>query len=123
MNGLQNITARRAWLVPSFAVWGTQPAGEQEFLCCTTIDGVDSIHYGATSFGETEQEVLFQDLRDHRGNYLPETIKSPAVILRPRNSGSVFVVGRESRDRFKIAHDAAVSSPVSVDLLIIEMGD
>ncbi len=123
MNGIEHITARRAWIVPAFSVWGAQPTGDEEYLTLTTIDGVNSVYYDIAVFEQTEQEVMFCDLVDHRGNNLPGTIQSPAVVLRPRSSSSVFLVGQESGDRFRIAHDAAVTTPASVDLLIFEMGD
>lgn len=66
--------------------------------------------------------MAFSDLTDHRGNQLPSTIASPRVIIRPRSSDTAFVISEESETNFKIARDPDASGPVTVDLLVVEMG-
>ncbi len=123
MIGLEHPTARRAWFVPGFAVWGQPSLGEREYLSLEQVDSTWSIYYGTASIGESDQEVRFEQLTDHRGNSLPANMASPRVFIRPRESTMVFVVGQESSDRFKLAHDSAAEGPVTVDLWVVELGD
>ncbi len=123
MSGLHSVTARRAWFVPDFTVWGQPSLGEQEYLGLEQVDGTWSVYYGTASIGQAIQEVAFGQLTDHRGNHLPGSIKAPRVFVRPKSCTPVFVVGQESPDGFKIARDPLADGPVSVDLWIIEVGD
>lgn len=123
MSGWERLTSRRAWFVPDFTVWGQPSLGEREYLALEQVGAVRSIYYGTASVGESDQEVLFGQLSDHRGNALPGSLESPRVFVRPRGSTPAFVVGQETPDRFKIAHDPDASSPVTVDLWIVELGD
>lgn len=123
ITGLERVTSRRAWFVPDFVVWGEPSLAEHEYLALETVDGTQSIHYGTASIGESDQEVLFSQLTDHRGNLLPGNLSAPRVFVRPKQADPAFVVGSESADRFKIAHGTAVEGPVTVDLWIVELGD
>jgi hypothetical protein len=121
--GLQTLTARRAWFVPDFMVWGIAGPGELEYLALEKIDANLSIYFGTANLDSGPQEVAFGDLTDHRGNSLPSTIKSPRIFPRSRSTDTVFVVGSESAGSFQIARDPQATRPVPVDLLIVEMGD
>ena len=123
ISGLERVTTRRAWFVQDFAVWGLPSLGQRDFLALEEVGSTRSVYYGSASIGESEQDVLFSQLVDHRGNGLPSSLKSPRVIPRAKGSEAVFVVGKELPDRFKIARDPGADSPVTVDLLIVEMGD
>jgi hypothetical protein len=123
MSGLHSVTARRAWFVPDFSVWGQPSLGEQEYLGLEKVDDTWSVYYGTVSIGQSIQEVAFDQLTDHRGNQLPGSINAPRVFVRPKSSQAAFVIGQESADRFKIAREAEADGPVSVDLWIIEVGD
>ncbi len=123
MTGLESITAKRTWFVPDFAVWGEPSLGEHEYLSLEQVDSTWSVGYETTSIGQADQEVLFSQLTDHRGNQLPNNIESPRVFVRPRSASSVFVVGRESADRFKIAQGSSETGPTTVDLWVVEFGD
>jgi len=123
MSGWERVTAHRTWFVPDFAVWGQPSLGEHEYVALEKIGSTRSIYYGTASIGESQQEVLFNQLTDHRGNTLPSQLESPRVLVRPRGSETAFVVGCESPDRFKIARNADTAGPLTVDLLIVEMGD
>ena len=123
ISGIDRVTARRIWFVPDLVVWGLPSLGEYEFLLLDEEDSTKSVYYGIAAIGENEQEVLFSQLSDHRGNTLPTSIKSPRVFPRARSSEAVFVVGKESSDRFKIARDQEAGGPVTVDLLVVELGD
>jgi len=109
--------------VPDFSVWGQPSLGEHEYLALEQVDSNWSIYYGTASIGENSQEVLFSKLVDHRGNTLPVNLESPRVFIRPKDGTPVYVVGNEGTDRFKIAHDADAAGPITVDLMIVELGD
>jgi hypothetical protein len=123
MTGLERVIARRAWFVADFSVWGQPSLGEHEYLALEQVDSIWSVHFGSASIGESDQEVLFSQLIDHRGNSLPTSLASPRVFIRPKNATAAFIVGQESTDRFKIAHDSAADGPVTADLWIVELGD
>ena len=123
MAGLERLTSRRAWFVPDFTVWGQPSLGEHEYLALEQVGPTWSVYYGTAAVGESDQEVLFSQLTDHRGNSLPGSISSPRVQVRAKESESAFVVGQETSDRFKIAHDITAAGPVIVDLWIVELGD
>jgi len=120
--GLAEVTARRVWFVPDFIVWGLPNMGEIEFLVVERVGNEDSVLFGKRAVGGGAQEVSFADLVDHRGNQLPDTIDTPRVLLRPHSSDAVFVVGAESGASFKVAREVDSSGPVTVDLLVIEIG-
>lgn len=121
IDGYDRVISRRAWFVPDFSVWGETSLGEHEYLALDKIDGIWSIYYGTATIGQNTQEVLFEQLVDHRGNSLPKAINAPRVFVRPKDDASAFVVGREAADRFRIAQ--AGDGPVTVDLWVMELGD
>lgn len=123
LSGIERITARRIWFVPDLTVWGLPSLGEHEFLALELVAGVKSVYYGSATISQNEQAVSFDQLVDHRGNHLPATINSATVIPRSKSGTAVFVVGRESASGFKIARDPDSDSPVTADLLIVELGD
>ncbi|MEW5995225.1 MAG: hypothetical protein AB1744_12660 [Candidatus Zixiibacteriota bacterium] len=121
--GYATVTARRAWFVPGFVVWGLPVWAEVELLSIEQVGSDKTIGYNSLTMGETSQQVAFADLTDHRGNQLPTGIASPRVIVRSRGSDAAFVTGAETDSHFTIARDPASDRPVTVDLLIIELGD
>jgi hypothetical protein len=123
MTGLERIIAKRSWFVPDFAVWGEPSLGEREYLILEQVDATWSVGYAVASIGQADQEVLFSQLTDHRGNSLPDSLESPRVFVRPRGATPVFVVGSESSDRFKIAQGSSDDGPTTVDLWVVEFGD
>ena len=123
MVGWERLTSRRTWFVPDFTVWGQPSLGEQEYLALEKIGSTRSIYYGTASIGESQQEVLFSQLTDHRGNSLPSQLESPRVFVRVKGSDPAYVIGSEMADRFKIARDASASGPIPVDLWVVELGD
>ncbi len=123
LSGIERITARRVWFVPDFVVWGLPSLGEHDFLAIEKVGATQSVYYGSATISQNEQEVCFDQLVDHRGNLLPATIQAARVIPRSKSSDAVFVVGQESSIGFKIARDPASDSPVTADLLIVELGD
>ena len=123
MAGWERLTSRRTWFVPDFTVWGQPSLGEHEYLALEKIGSDRSIYYGTASIGESQQEVLFSQLSDHRGNSLPAQLASPRVFVRGKGASPAFVVGCETADRFKIARDSATVGPVIVDLWVVELGD
>jgi hypothetical protein len=121
--GIEQILARRMWFVPEVVVWGTEGLGVLDYLMAEKMNGVTSVLYGFSSFADGRQHVSFADLTDHRGNQLPEQIHAPRVLIRPKQAGDTFVIGQETATGFTIAHDDSLGTPVTVDLLVIEMGD
>ncbi len=122
LSGLDRAQSRRMWFVPEFEVWGLSEWGTADFLILEQIGSESTIGYGSHSLGGDAQAVVFEDLTDHRGNRLPDTIDAARVIVRPRSSQNVFVVGDESETGFKLARDSNATGPVTADLLIVEMG-
>jgi len=123
LTGLERVLARRIWFVPQFNVWGLPALDERDYLALDVIDSVASIYYGVAPVGQSEQQVLYSQLTDHRGNALPSSLQSPRVLVRDKGTAKAFVVGQESADRFKIARDPEVAGPIAVDLLVVELGD
>lgn len=123
MDSLPIVTSRRIWYVPQFQVWGTSGWGELPLVTVEKTENSRTIFVTKIGLADSAQEVRFADLVDHRGNHLPSEIAAPHVIIRPRSQTPTFIVGSESRERFRIGRDQSASGPVQVDLLIIEMGD
>jgi len=121
--GLERVLARRIWFVPDLVVWGLPSLGDQDYLITDEVDGIKSIYYGVAPLGRSEQEVLYSELTDHRGNKLPPVIQSPRVFLRPKSAAPTFVVGQETPERFMVARDPDADGPVTVDLTVVEYGD
>ncbi len=123
ISGYEKITSRRVWFVPNFVVWGLPPLETIHYLTQQLVGSTRSVFYGSTLISDGEQEVSFDSLIDHRGNNLPSGVKSPRVFPRAKSDYEAFVIGRESSEKFKIAHTSDTAAPISVDLLIMEMGD
>jgi len=121
-SGLERVLSRRMWFVPDYEVWGLAEWGSADFLVAEGIGSEISVGYGSQSLGSDAQSVAFADLSDHRGNQLPDSLDAARVVVRPRGAETAFVVGGESSSGFKIARDASAVGPVTVDLLIIELG-
>jgi len=111
------------WLVPDFVVWGLPGLGEIEYLDVENIDGTKSVSFGSAGIGDTSQSVTFANLTDVRGNSLPAFLNRSLVTVRSHDQSQVFVVGTETDSGFKIARDADSLGPVTVDLIITELGD
>ncbi len=121
-HGFAHTVARRMWFIPGFEVWGLADWGQVDYLVTEQVAGTTSVLFGRHGLGDDAQSVSFADLTDHRGNKLPEMIDAARVMIRPRSADAAFLVGDESTGGFKIARDPSAEGPVSVDLLIIEMG-
>jgi hypothetical protein len=123
ISGLEKIQSHRVWFVPNFVVWGLPVWGEIEFLNVEKVGSDETVFYGSPDIGDPAQQVAFSDLTDHRGNQLPSMIASPRILVRGKSQDSAFVIGDESNISFKIARDPETSGPVTVDLMVVEMGD
>ncbi len=121
--GLGKLNSRRMWVVPNVVIWGLAGLGEVEYLSIEQVDAIKSISFGSAVIGDTAQSVNYNTLQDVRGNLLPATIKEPLVMVRSQNESQVFVVGVETNTGFRIARDSDAKSPVTVDLIITEMGE
>lgn len=121
--GLERVLARRIWFVPDLVVWGLPSLGEQDFLIADECDGVTSVYYGTAPLGQSEQQILYSELTDHRGNRLPPVLDSPRVLVRPKSTEPTFVVGEETSKSFMIARAPEAEGPVTVDLTVVEFGD
>jgi len=122
-SGFERVTTRRVWLVPNFIIWGLPLWKEIEFLTIEKVETNKTVLYGSLDIGGTAQQVAFSDLTDHRGNQLPSNIASPCVFIRPRNQDTAFIVSEESETNFKVARDPDATGPVTVDLLVVEVGN
>lgn len=123
MTAFAEVTARRQWFIPDLVVWGLPGIGEVEYLVAETVDSTTSVLVSTVNIGAGEQEILFNQLMDHRGNLLPANISAPKILIRPKSEVPVFIVGRETSISFRIARDPSVDYSVLTDLMIIETGD
>lgn len=123
MTGFEKVTARRTWFVPDFMVWGLPDVGTVEYVAIEQVGSSANVLYGVADIGDGPQQVLYSQLRDHRGNQLPATINAPRVMPRARGRESAFIVETESPTGFRIARQGDGAGAVPVDLLVIEMGD
>jgi hypothetical protein len=119
---LAYLRGRRAWLVENLAVWGSDC--EAEFLMATaeTVGSDSRIGFWQVPLGGQLQEVIFSTLKDNRGNNLPETIKSPAVVVIPRGKQTAFVKAVNGETGFVVARGEGSYTTVSVDVMIFETG-
>ena len=119
---LAYLKSRRAWLVESYKVWGTESEAD---LYLATMEKVDSEHrigLWHVALGGYRQEVKFTDLVDKRGNHLPQEINQPAVIVIPRESSTAYVKAVAGNSGFIIAKSEGSKATVMVDLMIFETG-
>jgi hypothetical protein len=123
ISGLEKVKSHRTWFVPNFVVWGPPVWSEIEFLALEIVGSDKNVFYGSADIGDPSQHVAFSELTDHRGNQLPASIASPRVLVRLKSEVSAFVIGDESSSSFKIARDPEASGSVTVDLIVVEMGD
>jgi hypothetical protein len=121
MNTLEYLRGNRTWYIPGFVVWGASSGAELSFVTVSVVEGQKQINYLKTSVGGTNQTVSFDSLVDHRGNNLPQTISTAKVIPLPKGEGQVFVVGREFGSGFSISRDSSSTTPITTDLVIIEL--
>ena len=121
--GLIQLTARRQWVIPNFEVWGLPGLGDIDYLNIEQVAGIKSLSFGTVTIGSTAQTVEFADLTDIRGNNLPATIDRALVTSRSHGALQVFVIGKETSTSFKIARDPKASGPVTVDLIVTELGE
>jgi len=119
---LDYLRGRRTWVVPNVVVWGDWSL--YSFLLFYTEMGATSkrILFSKSTLGGLDQSVSFSSLYDFRGNQLPTTIKSPKVIVLPKNEVSCLVMGTETNTGFRIAKLPGSSQTGLVDLMIVEMG-
>ena len=78
---LAYLRGRRAWLVENLSVWGSDSEAEFLMALAETVGSDTRLGFWQISLGGQSQEILFSSLTDNRGNNLPETIKSPAVVV------------------------------------------
>lgn len=109
-------------MVEDFQVYGTADEARFMYLGVESVDNTNRIMFGTTGIGGTVQDVRFSDLKDFRGNTLPDTIDSPKVLTRPRSNYTTYLVGEESDTGFRVARDSGAPGPVCVDLFIYELG-
>lgn len=122
MTALERIVARRIWFVPGVMVYGSADNLGFGMLSIESISGQTGVFYQSIEIGEDRQIVRFDSLTDHRGNRLPSTISAPRVIPRSRCEYPVFVTGPEADESFALAKSPSADGPVTVDLLIVELG-
>ncbi len=122
-SAISKVTSHRIWFVPRLSVWGAPEWSRLDFTLIEEVESVQSVLFDSVGVGDSSQSVAFADLTDIRGNRLPTTINKPRVLLRPTGEDAVFIEGEETSEGFKIARSAGASGPVTVDLLVIELGD
>lgn len=115
------LRSNRKWMVRDFVVWGDNGTFEADMLMTEIVSGNDRLVFNHEFTGETGQTVIFNDLIDHRGNKLPQTITNPEIILIPKNPVGSFILGNVDKISFRISKDSKQLSNPVVDLLIMEM--
>lgn len=123
MSALAPITAKRTWLVHDLTVWGTGASSGIELLLAESPTATGELYFNTAEIGNATQSIEFSQLTDHRGNPLPSTISAPHVIVRAHSTTLVHLVGRETDSGFKIARDSDSPDTVTVDVVVIEMGE
>ncbi|UCE25535.1 MAG: hypothetical protein JSU74_05670 [Candidatus Zixiibacteriota bacterium] len=123
LTALSKVTSHRIWFVPRLSVWGAPEWSRLDLTMIEEVDSVQSVLFNSVGVGDSSQSVVFADLTDIRGNRLPNIIANPRVMMRPIGEEAVFIEGEETGEGFKIARSAGASGPVTVDLLIIELGE
>lgn len=123
MPGIEKILAKRSWFVPEFTVWGLPGYGITDFLVVERFNQLTSVFFDSRDLGGAEQDVAFNQLVDHRGNSLPDTISQPMVLTRAKGDQTPFIVSRETGSGFKIARPPAATVPIQTDLFVVELGD
>lgn len=118
---LDYLRGRRVWLIKNLSVWGKYSAVDLLLVHTELGEGYKRIVFNQIDLGGEAQVVDFSSLYDYKGNQVPSEIKSPKVLVMPKNE--VFcLVTEESNFGFKIAKENSSLENGLVDLLIIEMG-
>lgn len=121
---LDYLKSNRKWLVPNILVWGNSDAFLARFIMTEEESTYRRVVYASNVIGGENQTISYADLTDLRGNPLPSQIKSPVVVIIPRNRIQCYLVGRPSETGFKIARteaDDKFQEDGLVDLLIMEV--
>jgi hypothetical protein len=119
---LAYLRGRRAWLIENLAVWGVDSEADFLSVIAENVGSDTRIGFWQTSLGGTVQSVAFSSLVDNRGNTLPDTIKSPAVVVIPRGRNGAFVKAVTGESGFVVAKTGDTPSSVTVDVLVFETG-
>ena len=122
MDSLSYLRGRRMWAAPDFVVWGQTSEISINYIELASVDGSSRIMFNEANVGQSGQGVEFQNIIDSRGNSLPASILQPKVIIQSKSQFQAFLLGREFSTGFRIARETSASEPITVDLLIIEMG-
>ena len=110
------------WAAPDFVVWGQSSEISIFYIELASVGGASRIMFNEGNVGQSGQGVEFKDIVDSRGNSLPISISQPKVIIQSKSQYQAFLLGKEFSSGFLIAREASASEPITVDLLIIEMG-
>lgn len=116
---LNYLRGGRKWFVPNLTVWGSNSSYQMPMFLIEETSPKRLI-YCLAELGGEDQIVKYSDLVDSLGNYLPEIISNPIVVIIPRGESSCYLVGRPSVTGFKIAH-GQTSSKAVVDILVMEV--
>ncbi len=122
MDSLTYLRGRRLWVIRDYTIWGTTEGTRIKYLSLEDGGSSGRVLFGEVGIGRSEQDVIFTELTDFRGNRLPDMIAAPKIVICPRSQYPVYVVGNESDSGFRIARDPSAPGPVHADLFIYEMG-
>lgn len=122
MDSLSYLRGRRMWAAPDFVVWGQSSEISIYYIELASVGGSSRIMFNQGNVGQSGQGVEFKNIVDSRGNSLPVSISQPKVIIQSKSQYQAFLLGKEYSSGFRIARETSASEPVTVDLLIIEMG-
>jgi hypothetical protein len=117
-----HLTARRAWYVPGLSIWGDLQTQTIDAIGTETDDAASRVVFYRFTVGGQVQELPYASMTDHRGNHLPSSIDHPVVIIVPRNSVAVAVVGQPGNVTCRLAKTAVSAEDGLVDLWITEAG-
>ncbi len=117
-----HLTGHRSWWVPDFSVWGETGTATVDLLADEIDGSTRRIMYFNFPLGGAVQDVVYDELLDHRRNGLPASIDHPLIVVIPKSSTAVSIIGRPSSNSFKIARTQTTTENALVDLWIVEMG-
>ena len=119
---LAYLRGRRAWLVKNLTVWGSDSEANVMMAMVETIASEKRIGFWRIDLDSESQEVCFADLIDNRGNYLPATIKEPAVLVMFKGAQGAFIKAVQGDTGLTIAKNDSDAPATVIDLMVFETG-
>ncbi len=117
---LTHLNARRAWLVRDLNVWGSLQAEILAAIATEIDDSETRVVFTEFVIGGQPQEIAYASLIDHRGNTLPTSIDTPAIIPIAKNDVPAAIIGQPGPTSFRLAKATSTPENALIDLWIVE---